>query len=182
MKRYFTLLALVTFAFAFNSCNKKGCSDPTADNYVKKVKKARDSKCEYDGEGICGVNINFCFEIDNVKRTAGSASFQAGTKPGDAYKRILWKNNSAFGSANYEDIIIEIYGNEESKSYNLSQSGNNKTFKAEFYDGNFGNAFAATSGSLTVKKDNSTDGLIATFSFTTTHGVKVEDGNIYKLK
>jgi len=83
--------------------------------------------------------------------------------PGSAVKRIIWKNESLQSSPNYEDIIIEIFGNKEGSSYSLSNTENDKTFKAELYSGQTGLALAATSGSLTIKKDNSTDGLIATF-------------------
>ncbi len=182
MKRYFTLFALLSISIAFSSCNKKGCSDPTADNYSENVKKARDNRCEYNGEGICGVNVKFCVDIDGVTHTGGSAQFQSGTKPGDSYKRILWTNGIPFGNAGYEDIIIDIYGNQESSSYSLSNSEANKTFKAEYYSGAFSNAFAATSGKLTIKRDNSSDGLIATFEFTTVNGIELDNGNVYKLK
>ena len=181
MKKLYTLLSAVAILFAVSACNKKGCSDPTADNYVKNVKKARDNKCQYNGEGICGVGIKFCFEINGVKRTYGSANFFDGA-PGTNVKRIIWTNGSLQSSPNYEDIIIEIFGNKEGSSYSLSNTGNDKTFKAEFYSGQTGLALAATSGSLTIKKDNSTDGLIATFRFETQNGIEIKDGNVYKLK
>jgi len=75
MKKLYTLLSIVAILFSVSACNKKGCSDPTADNYVNNIKKARDNKCQYNGEGICGVGIRFCFEIGGVKRTNGSAKF-----------------------------------------------------------------------------------------------------------
>ncbi len=181
MKKIFTLLSLAVFAIGVSSCNKKGCSDPTADNYVENVKKARDKKCEYNGEGICGVGIQFCFEVDGVKKTSGSAKFFNGTA-GSSKKYIIWTNGNPQTSSNYEDIIIHIFGNQESSSYTLSNSENNKTFKAEYYRGSIGAASPAISGSLTIKKDNTNDGLIATFRFSTQNGYDITDGNIYKLK
>ncbi len=182
MRRYYTLLVLVAFAFALNSCNKKGCSDPTADNYVKNVKKARDNKCEYDGEGICGVGVTFCFDRNNVKVSNGTIGYLDGTGPGQSYKKIIWTNGQTFGTSAYEDMIIEIYGTDISSNYSLSNSGNNKTFRAEYYLGATGQAYAATSGKLEVRRDNTTDGLIATFEFTTINGIEIDNGNFYKLK
>ena len=182
MKKYLTLFSILALSLVLNACNKKGCSDPTADNYVSSVKKARDKKCQYDGEGICGINVNFCFSINGTKRTAGKAQFIEGTGAGSNVKKIYWQNNSSFGSTSYEDIIIWIYGNKEPSSYSLSNSGADRTFQAEYYSGQNGIVQTATSGSLSIKKDNTTDGLIATFSFTTQSGTQIKDGNIYKLK
>jgi hypothetical protein len=179
MKKTLTLFSLLAVLLVSNACNKKGCSDPTADNYVSNVKKARDKKCQYDGEGICGVGVTFCFEINGTKRK-GQAQFLEGA-PGSNMKKIFWKN-STFGSPNYEDVIIWIYGNKEASSYSLSNTGNDKTFYAEYYTAQNGIVQAANSGSLSIKKDNTSDGIIATFSFTTQSGTKVEDGNIYKLQ
>lgn len=180
MKKNYTLLVILGLSLVLNSCNKKGCSDPNADNYVSNVKKAVDKRCQYNGEGICGEGITFCFEINNVKRK-GQAYFSANTSQGDNYKQIFWSNGQPSSSAAYEDVIIRIYGNKESSSYTLSNSGQDRTFTAEYYSGQNGIVQNATSGSLTVKRDNDTDGLIATFNFETA-GVNVNDGNIYKLK
>ncbi len=181
MKKYLTLFSILALALILNACNKKGCSDPTADNYVSNVKKARDKKCQYNGEGICGENISFCFNINGTQRK-GQAIFTDGTSAGGNVKKIFWKTTSSpFGSTGYEDIIIWIYGNKEASSYSLSNSGADKTFQAEYYSGQNGFVQTATSGSLSIKKDNNSDGLIATFSFTTQSGTQIKEGNIYRL-
>lgn len=181
MKKLYTLFSLLIFSVAFVGCNKKGCSDPTADNYVKNVKKACDNKCQYNGEGICGVNVQFCFELNGVKRTNGTIDFFEGG-PGEMVKKITWTNGQTFGSIGYEDVVIEIYGNKESNSYSLSNFGGNNTFRAFYYSGVNNLEVAATSGNLSIKKDNTSDGLIATFNFTTENGIEIKKGNIYKLK
>lgn len=180
MKNLYALLTIVALTFVVSSCNKKGCSDPTADNYVKKVKKARDNQCKYNGEGICGENIRFCFSINGNKRASSNVAFYDGSA-GQSVKRLIWTNGQSESSSTYEDIVIEIFGNTESTSYTLSNTGSNKTFKASYVYGQ--NApVDATSGKLEIKKDNTSDGLIATFNFTTANGVEIKNGNIYKLK
>jgi len=181
MKNVRILLSISIFALGFLSCNKKGCSDPTADNYVSNVKKARDSKCEYNGEGICGVGIKFCFQLNGVKITSCSAKFFEGS-PGSNVKQIIWTNGLSQTNSNYEDIIISIFGKKENSSYSLSNSQNDKTFQAEYYKESLGVALPASSGNLTIKKDNTSDGLIATFNFKTANGFDIKEGNIYKLK
>jgi hypothetical protein len=180
MKNLYALLSIVVLSFAFTACNKKGCSDPTADNYVKKVKKARDNKCQYNGEGYCGENIKFCFEINGSKRYSNNVAFYTGSA-GQSVKRLIWTNGQPTTSSSYEDVVIEIFGDSEGSSYSLSNTEGNKTFKASYVSG-LNAPVDAVSGKLEVKKDNVTDGLIATFNFTTSNGIDIKSGNIYKLK
>jgi hypothetical protein len=65
MKKATFILAALTFALSFNSCNRKGCIDPLASNYNEKSKKD-DGKCTYDTQTI---NFNFTQNFNGVAIT-----------------------------------------------------------------------------------------------------------------
>jgi hypothetical protein len=176
MKNYKFLFAPIFIGLLFVSCNKKGCSDPTADNYVKNVKKAQDRKCQYNGEGICGEGISFCMEINGVKKTGTASVSQANSST----TRIIWESGNDQNSPSYEDLWIEFPTGTEDK-LEIGPIGGNKKFQAS-YSSFSTNIIEATSGSLLIKKNNSSDGIIATFSLTLSNGIQLKEGNIYKAK
>ncbi len=176
MKYYKFLSILVFVALIFASCNKKGCSDPTADNYAKGVRKAKDKKCQYNGEGICGEGISFCMEINGTKRTGTVAVSQ----PNSTTTRLFWASGNDINSASYEDLQIEFPKDAQTK-LEIGNVGSSSKFQADYYSLSTG-LLDATAGSLLIKKNNASDGIIATFSLTLANGTKIEEGNIYKAK
>lgn len=176
MKNFKMLLASLFVSLLFLACNKKGCSDPTADNYVKKVRKAQDRKCQYNGEGICGEGISFCMEINNVKKT-GKATV---SQPLASTTRLIWASGNDQNSPGYEDLWIEFPTGTQDK-LEIGVAGDSKNFQAS-YSSFSTNIIEATSGSMLIKKNNTSDGIIATFSLTLSNGIKIKEGNIYKAK
>jgi hypothetical protein len=176
MKSFKLIFASFFVVILFNSCNKKGCSDPTADNYIKNVKKAQDRKCEYNGEGICGEGISFCMEINNDKKT-GTVTV---SQPTATTTRLFWASGSNPNSTNYEDFQIEFPTGTQDK-LEIGSVGNNKKFQADYYSLST-NLIEATSGSMLIKKNNSNDGIITTFTLTLSNGYQIKEGNIYKAK
>lgn len=176
MKNFHSLLAVLLISIATLSCNKKGCSDPTADNYVKNVKKAQDQKCQYNGEGICGEGISFCFQIDNVQKTGTAVVYQ--TDPQTTI--VFWANGNDSNAAGYMDIQLNFPTGTQD-NLNIGPIGSSKKFQADFYSPTTG-LIEATSGSLLIKKNNTTDGIIATFNLTLSTGTQIKKGNIYKAK
>jgi|TARA_R110000737_G_scaffold353511_1_gene406511 hypothetical protein len=176
MKKYKIFFAPILVLFLLVSCNKKGCSDPTADNYVKKVKKAQDRKCQYNGEGICGEGISFCMEINGIKKT-GTATV---SQPTAAITRLIWESGPDANAPSYSDLWIEFPTGTQDK-LEIGAVGNSKNFQASYSSLTTG-IIEATSGSMLIKKNNVTDGIIATFSLTLSNGTQIKEGNIYKAK
>ncbi|MGJ8661369.1 MAG: hypothetical protein ACSHXL_04980 [Bacteroidota bacterium] len=176
MKNFKFLFAPVFIALLFISCNKKGCSDPTADNYLKNVRKAKDKKCEYNGEGICGVGVSFCMEINGSKRTGSVYVSQVNSST----TQLFWASGTNQNAIGYEDLTIEFPKGSQTK-LQIGSSGNSNKFQALYYSmtGGFINP---SSGSMLIKKNNSNDGIIATFSLTLENGTQIKEGNIYKAK
>jgi len=176
MKNFKFLFAPLFVSLFFVSCNKKGCSDPTADNYIKNVKKAQDRKCQYNGEGICGEGITFCMEINNIKKIGHVTVSQ----PTSVTTRLFWANGTNQNSPGYEDLKIEFPTGTQDK-LEIGSSGNSNKFQADYYSIATG-LIDATIGSMLIKKNNSSDGIIATFSLTLNNGIQILEGNIYKAK
>jgi hypothetical protein len=176
MKNFKFISATFFVLLLFSSCNKKGCSDPAADNYVKNVKKAQDRKCQYNGEGICGEGISFCMEINGVKKTGSVSVF----KINSTTTQLIWANGTNQNSPGYEDLYIEFPTGTQDK-LDIGMPGDSKKFQASYYTFASG-IVAANSGSMLIKKNNSTDGIIATFNLTLTNGLQIKEGNIYKAK
>lgn len=175
--KYFKLsFSTLVFLLLFASCNKKGCSDPTADNYIKKVKKAQDRKCQYNGEGICGEGISFCMELNNVKKTGKVLV----SNPTTSITRLFWANGNNPNAPSYEDLQIEFPTGTQDK-LEIGAAGNATKFQADYYSLST-NLIEATSGSMLIKKNNASDGIIATFSLTLSNGVEIKEGNIYRAK
>lgn len=176
MKKFNFLLASVLITILFVSCNKKGCSDPTADNYVKKVKKAQDRKCQYNGEGICGEGISFCMNINGVQKTG----YAVVSQPNSTTTQVVWANGINPSSPDYMDLYIQFPKGTQDK-LEIGAAGNSSKFQADFSSTSTG-VLDATSGSLFIKKNNASDGIIATFSLTLSNGTQIKEGNIYKAK
>jgi len=176
MKNFKYFFGSIFLSLIFVSCNKKGCSDPTADNYIENVRKAQDVKCQYNGEGICGEGITFCIEINKVKKIGDVTVSQ----PTSGTTRLFWANGSNQNSPGYEDLQIE-FATGTKDNLQIGSAGNSKKFQAAYYSLATG-FIDATAGSMLIKKNNSSDGIIATFSLTLNDSLEIKEGNIYKAK
>jgi hypothetical protein len=70
MKKNIYIIAAIGLGITFNSCNKKGCTDPVANNYDARAKK-NDNSCTYDAPLPTTANINL-----NLTHKVGTENFQ----------------------------------------------------------------------------------------------------------
>lgn len=171
MIKHIPFLAALLILF---SCNRKGCADPSADNYDPKVVKVQNAECTYNGEeeSPCGNQTEFCAEV-NGSNLSGEMIVTNGTSNSII---LNWTDST---STSAKSIEIEIYAPKKG------------TFKADgtFQDGTFTVLFSDgqtteydVSGSLKITDYSTTDGLTATFNSDLTNGKILTKGYLFKVK
>ena len=108
--RYFKLIILVGIISLNYSCKKKGCTDPTAENYSAEAEKD-DGSCTYPTEASVKINFTHNFngstveqsDFDMLKYTNADATTMSITK----LQYLI--SDVRFYKANGDSVVIEGY-------------------------------------------------------------------------
>ncbi|MBU2018398.1 MAG: hypothetical protein KJ941_02020 [Bacteroidetes bacterium] len=165
-------LILIILSVTLQSCNRKGCSNPLADNYDPKVNKARDKDCTFGAATVspCGNQIEFCANYDSL-----SLSGQMSSEEFSQSLVLTWENSGA----DFRKLDLEIFGIKEG-NFSASNSGNKNTFTATYIDNN--GVLNQTTGSLKITKYNSNDGVSGIFSVKFNDGSEIKEGHLYRVQ
>ncbi len=165
MKTKYLILTclLVGLALTFDSCKKKGCTDPTANNYNEKAKKD-DGSCTYDPPTNNNQNFtNYCtYTADGTPAT--SSSFYLSSFSG------IEMCQSYVGSVGtFPNMTIKFAQSVAVGSYtNDGQFGNNHGFSYQSTSASTDQYFGdGSTGTITITNHDLTNTIIeGTFSGT----------------
>lgn len=174
MKKHAYIFLLLSLLVAI-SCQRRGCTDPLANNYEKSAVKADDDECEY-GEIIeppCGDDIEFCADY-GADKLLGAVNL---SEPFSGATQFTWKDSTGNETRQF-DLII--YGNDPG-TYTFNTNQEDGTFDA-FFANTISGQESAISGSMEIVDFSLTNGVTAEFFVTMSDSTKVTNGNLFRAK
>ena len=168
----FLLIPFVFFILLLCSCNRKGCSNPLADNYDENVKKARDKDCTFGSATLspCGNQVTFCAKLDTLSLS--------GLMVKETFQNSVLLTYEV-SSPTYRKLELEIFDPKEG-NFTASNTNGKNTFKASYVDDN--GVRNHSTGSLKISKFNTIDGLSGVVDIKFDDGSELSSGYIYKVQ